>query len=800
MSASPPESTPKRIDSHRLALLKEFLKTFCEDTAFLAERRKILRLRAGLKETDRKLVPKFRFVVYEGRSVGEREVESALNFEVALQYMASFAHSLPRRKELEAALAWASSHYKLNPWRRFEQHMDWAITETGALMSIGSYCMDRFQRNVNARPGHGRMEDIKAVIRIKLEEHDLLTPEGKRVASRGRNAKSKDRLAVVPHPDAAETQPMEEHGTNEHLSPVRPMQPLVDAAGVLRRGRAASNLSGGTAPSSSDSKLEDDLDEEEELQINDDGCVVPTNEFQDNETLQIMSDDECVMSPQKRAPLPPDAADNIYARKYGDIGVNKPEGVVADELPHTQQDSEQPDPQPQDSQTPKDGSHEVPGFGMLGGLEAEIAEELNKVATSDQVEVIQDSQDDLLEAKVAEETQDAIKSDDEPGNDNQNSSKGAFKDHKPLIALPEMPKELQDHALKPEPEYEEESKVTAEFLKAQGALRQMKKEQEQEVEDPDKLFAEDGDDELPVKKGRGKGKGRGRGKGRGPKANAKQKASEKHGPEGGGSSEGASKAECEAKEDGPQEQQQSEEKATVTPQKKRPRANPKTKAERKAVVERSLSLTPDKKKPKTGMVDEQQVASGSSDDAKTGDATTTPAGDAPTTEPSASTPAAPPSGTEMPKPKRQKKEVDPEKKEKTAEKLLKARIQNFQIMKDTLADDVMMKIPADFAVERQRSFMVPVPEDLPPKLQQYAARIQVLLVHASASTASFYVMNVNDRLLKEICEFAKVELQANRQSGVSIAWMKNGGVAAAWKLAKMVASWMPTGPDSIASS
>ena len=39
-------------------------------------------------------------------------------------------------------------------------------------------------------------------------------------------------------------------------------------------------------------------------------------------------------------------------------------------------------------------------------------------------------------------------------------------DHKPLIALPEMPKELQDHALKPEPEYEEESKVTAEFLKA----------------------------------------------------------------------------------------------------------------------------------------------------------------------------------------------------------------------------------------------------------------------------------------------------------------------------------------------
>ena len=39
-------------------------------------------------------------------------------------------------------------------------------------------------------------------------------------------------------------------------------------------------------------------------------------------------------------------------------------------------------------------------------------------------------------------------------------------DHKPLIALPEMPKELQDHVVKAKPEYEEDSKVTAEFVKA----------------------------------------------------------------------------------------------------------------------------------------------------------------------------------------------------------------------------------------------------------------------------------------------------------------------------------------------
>ena len=101
------------------------------------------------------------------------QVQSDHNFDLVLQYLASFAHDLPRRKELEAwssnqihprsylfwyssifidmslpswcplrpqifvveipqkirpgqaCLAWASSHYRLNPWRRFEQHQAW---------------------------------------------------------------------------------------------------------------------------------------------------------------------------------------------------------------------------------------------------------------------------------------------------------------------------------------------------------------------------------------------------------------------------------------------------------------------------------------------------------------------------------------------------------------------------------------------------------------------------------------------------------------------------------------------------
>ena len=240
-------------------------------------------------------------------------------------------------------------------------------------------------------------------------------------------ANLQDRLAVVSNPDTAETQPMEEHGPEQHLSPVRPMQPLADAACELRRGRAASNLSGGTASGSTGSNTEEDLDEEEEeLQFNDDGCVVPSNEFQDNETLQILSDDECVLSPQKRAPLPPPVVDNIY----GGIGVNKPNSAVAEEqvekAPDTQKDTEQPELQPQDSQTPKDGSYEVPGSDMKQEVGAELVEESGK-AIHDQVELVEDSQDDLHEAKIAEEAQEAIKSDDDTGHDNQNNSKGAFK-------------------------------------------------------------------------------------------------------------------------------------------------------------------------------------------------------------------------------------------------------------------------------------------------------------------------------------------------------------------------------------
>lgn len=196
--------------------------------------------------------------------------------------------------------------------------------------------MDRFQRNVSARPGHQRAEQLRAVIRAKLQEHDLLTPQGKRVASRGRG-ESKEALQ---NPDTMETQDMSD--SQSYLSPVRPMQDLDGAPEGLHRGKAKSNLSEKECLDDTDDVEEIVIEEEEEEEGFDDDVIVEVG-YQDNETIQILSDDdgECAMSPQK--PSEPAKADepmvdNIYARTYGGLW-GQPVGP-AQEMPDTQLDSQ----------------------------------------------------------------------------------------------------------------------------------------------------------------------------------------------------------------------------------------------------------------------------------------------------------------------------------------------------------------------------------------------------------------------------------------------------------------------------
>ncbi|CAL1132392.1 unnamed protein product, partial [Cladocopium goreaui] len=103
----------------------EVLKDFCEDAAFLADRRRVLRIKAGLKESEKHKVPKFKFVVVDGHDMGERE----------------------------AALCWSSVHYRLNPWKDHFEHEAWAEVEAGVVKS----------------PGHERVEQLKQIIHGRLK-------------------------------------------------------------------------------------------------------------------------------------------------------------------------------------------------------------------------------------------------------------------------------------------------------------------------------------------------------------------------------------------------------------------------------------------------------------------------------------------------------------------------------------------------------------------------------------------------------------------------------------------------------
>ncbi|CAJ1357732.1 unnamed protein product [Effrenium voratum] len=192
-----------RTDARRVALLKAFYTDILEEKEYIADRRKLLRVRAGFKATDYHKVPKFTFLILDQNRITEKEAEASPNFEFVMMYLAAFAADPPRAREVQEALTWASQHYQLNPRREEFEHQAWAITESSLHRALAGYCLDRFQRYRHARKGHDHMAQIKEVIRAKLEEASLLMPDGKKRPSRGLGIKRlKEQLAI----DNAETQ------------------------------------------------------------------------------------------------------------------------------------------------------------------------------------------------------------------------------------------------------------------------------------------------------------------------------------------------------------------------------------------------------------------------------------------------------------------------------------------------------------------------------------------------------------------------------------------------------------------
>lgn len=272
---------------------------------------------------------------------------------------------------------------------------------------------------------------------------------------------------ALQNPDTMETQDMSD--SQSYLSPVRPMQDLGGAPEGLHRGKAKSNLSEKECLDDTDNVEEIVIEEEEEEEDFDDDVEVEV-EYQDNETIQILSDDEgeCAMSPQK--PSEPAKADepmvdNIYARTYGglwgqpvgpaqemfDTQLDSPEPSVAQPLkpqpfnspalpesqPHAQPSKSSPPapssfcqslppppphPQPLDSQ-PLDSQP----------LDSQIIEDIPPTDGQDQEKAPDDplthELEEAMDAAVFGDLQEDVMSEDETtGKNNQTTTKGTFKD------------------------------------------------------------------------------------------------------------------------------------------------------------------------------------------------------------------------------------------------------------------------------------------------------------------------------------------------------------------------------------
>eukprot|EP00435_Cladocopium_sp_Y103_P039668 s1285_g10.t1 len=164
-----------------------------------------------------------------------------------------------------------------------------------ALGFSGPWDEARSQRKI--RKGHQRMDQIRAVIRAKLEEWKLGMGNMIELPSTGSNEQSC--MAAIAAVDAVETQPMEwtDSLVEDNLSPVRPMQPLED-------GEASNGPLKRTMPLEGDNSSESSTESAEEESSTSDESVDPV-ECHVPYIICLESDEEdTVLSPKKTEPKP----------------------------------------------------------------------------------------------------------------------------------------------------------------------------------------------------------------------------------------------------------------------------------------------------------------------------------------------------------------------------------------------------------------------------------------------------------------------------------------------------------------
>eukprot|EP00435_Cladocopium_sp_Y103_P059772 s131_g21.t1 len=418
------DGSPSESNGRRCEEVKMLLIDIIENEEWLGERRKLLRLRAGISENEKRKVPKFQFIITDRDTIAAREVESDHNYELILEYLVSFAHDVPSAGDVKVALAWASQHYKLNPWSELKKHQEWAETEGGLIRACAAYCLDRFQRYSKSRSGHERMDMLRGAIHEKLKAEGLLSPDGKKIPTRGRGAlrvKQQQAAQRAVLMDSVDTQPMD-----DSMSPITRMASL-----SLNSPQPEKVIAPETQPGSGDKNdLQEESAEEEEMTSDEEVEMLPKVAVHSDICIDIISEEESILSRQKASPA------DLCAEGAGSDGNHGGEPRVN-----------------------AASTKGTPGEALVKDCSQRAPTSTNQV-------------EEILDSDDGDET-----------------TRGVFKDRKPLVPEAGIPQSLRDQA---DAQIKALGGATAEeneaeMVKAQNALRQMQKE----AEDPDRALQDE---------------------------------------------------------------------------------------------------------------------------------------------------------------------------------------------------------------------------------------------------------------------------------------------------------------------
>ena len=238
------------------------------------------------------------------------------------------------------------------------------------------------------------------------------------------------------NPDEAETLPME----STPQVPPSPAQasPFIESQWRLERGHSTSNLSQAFAEAGHDSMAHPDEEtggegeNPEEEVLTDDDVIDPIQldmdgAFQDNDTVQILSDCECLMSPTKQKPV-----DDMDVQEGGggkQVEVKKEQTMApGNDTAHASKKPDEPNPNPEMTKTKTEEIPEDANTEPQDAKDKPLKQEVEKTSTNCPATKPEKNEfEQELEAKVAEELAEEVDSDADRKKKEQAQGKQVFK-------------------------------------------------------------------------------------------------------------------------------------------------------------------------------------------------------------------------------------------------------------------------------------------------------------------------------------------------------------------------------------